>query len=223
MPWLQKRPLTHVAPVQRGLARPWVAWVRFFPGKCQYVPLAVRNSVSVRVFHRSLQHSEVSTSIKILVDLRLIDADATGSARQPVASSRPPCTSPSLWRTPRACGQAPIGTDPVEADSPLLGGNYGASVVWQHDPGKQDALRVTRQTSTARMRGETTRSQQPQQAPSQTTVILMDTITSVTDMMKATISDFVIHTPTERPPDANFLPSPPSHFGRSNHRFLLIT
>ena len=63
MPWLQKRPLTHVAPVQRGLARPWVAWVRFFPIKCQNVPLAVRNSVSVRVFHRSLQHSEVSTSI----------------------------------------------------------------------------------------------------------------------------------------------------------------
>ena len=86
MPWLQKRPLTHVAPVQRGLARPWVAWVRF-TGKCQYVPLAVRNCVSVRFFYRSLQHSEVSTSIKILVDLRLIDADATGSARRADAAA----------------------------------------------------------------------------------------------------------------------------------------
>ena len=73
LPWLQKRPLTHVAPGQPGLARPWVAWVRFFPGKCQNVQLGVRNRVSVRVFHRSLQRSEVSISIKILVDLRLID------------------------------------------------------------------------------------------------------------------------------------------------------
>ena len=87
MPWLQKRPLTHVAPGQPGLARPWVAWFRFFPGKCQYVPLAVRNCVSVRFFYRSLQHSEVSTSIKILVDLRLIDADATGSARRADAAA----------------------------------------------------------------------------------------------------------------------------------------
>ena len=88
MPWLQKRPLTHVAPGQPGLARPWVAWVRFFPGKCQNVPLGERNRVSVRVFHRSLQHSEVSISIKkFFVDLRLIDADATGSARRADAAA----------------------------------------------------------------------------------------------------------------------------------------
>ena len=61
-PWLQNRPPTHVAPVQRCLARPWVAWVRFFPRKFQHVPFVVRNSVSVRVIHSTLQNSEVRAS-----------------------------------------------------------------------------------------------------------------------------------------------------------------
>ena len=105
-------------------------------------------------------------------------------------------------------GVLTAGTDPVDADSLLSGGNYSASMMWQHDPGKQDALNVTRHTRRARLWTKITRSKQAQQKPSQTTVILIDITTSVPNIMMDSVPYQVINIRTDRHFDAKFNAEP---------------